>query len=175
MANRNLSMDLPEAPSPLPLDLISGTLEQKSEEDKVHERPPSLSQHEQRPRTFRVSLVVSWSLWLAYTIFEVILIRRAEKRNGRFIWRLWAIAFAEVALALPQFFFSMNTFFVSVQPRARGGRPKYELREGVAPLIDVFLLTCGEPTYLVMDTLLAVSLSFFLLHEQASPRFLRKN
>lgn len=162
MANNNLRMDPSEAPS----RLSTGTFEQKSGVYKVREGPPNLSQPEQQPRTFRISLLVAWSLWLAYTIFEVILIRRAEERNGKRIWRLWAIAFAEVAFALPQVFFSLTTLYASVQPATHGHRPEYELQENAAPLIDVFLPTCGEPCDVVMDTLVAVGFFPYLLHDQ---------
>ena len=163
MANNSLSMD-PSETRPDPSSgspAASGEFEQKSEGYKVRGWPPTPSLPEQQPRTFRVSLVVSWSLWVAYTIFEAVLIRRVEKRNGTFIWRLWAIAFAEMAFALPQFFFSMNTLYASIQPATHGDRPEYELQEDAAPSIDVLLPTCGEALDIVMDTLLGVSFCSF--------------
>ena len=104
------------------------------------------------PRTFVLSNLITWSLWLAYLLCLLDYAHSVEAAGTEPTWPVWVIVLAEFCLSFQDFLLAVSALYAILYSGRSGNRPKYELVGDLAPSVDVFVPCCGEAANVVMDT-----------------------
>jgi cellulose synthase/poly-beta-1,6-N-acetylglucosamine synthase-like glycosyltransferase len=110
---------------------------------------------EVRPRLFKFSNVITWSLWFLYITFQFSFAWSVQTGTCNLLWRMWIVLFAEACLSFQEVVLAINTILALFGASETRARPLYRLIGSSAPTVDVFIPCCGEPTDVVVDTLAA--------------------
>jgi Glycosyl transferase family 2 len=110
---------------------------------------------ELHPGLFKLSNVVSWSLWLVYTVFQFSFAWSVQISTPNFLWRMWTVLLAEFCLSFQEVVLAVNTILALFGAEDARVRPWYRLIGNSGPTVDVLVPCCGEPTDVVVDTVAA--------------------
>jgi cellulose synthase/poly-beta-1,6-N-acetylglucosamine synthase-like glycosyltransferase len=110
---------------------------------------------ELRPHLFKLSNVITWTLWLLYIIVQFQFAWSVQLSTPDLFWRMWILLSAEVCLSFQEVVLAINTILALFGASETRARPWYLLMGSSAPTVDVFVPCCGEPIDVIVDTVAA--------------------
>lgn len=114
---------------------------------------------ELHPHLFKASALITWSLYLVYSVYELALTYRIQRSTPhRVLWRTWITVFADFFLGFQEAVLVFNVLFALFT--AEGGehpRPSLWLKGRKAPRVDALITCCGEGVDVVANTILAAA------------------
>ncbi|KAI4211010.1 MAG: hypothetical protein LQ351_006130 [Letrouitia transgressa] len=134
---------------------------------------------ELHPHLFKASVLITWSLYLIYSVYELTLACLIQRSTPhRILWRTWITVLAEFCLGFQEAVLGFNILFALFTAEEGGEHPRPSLwLEGrKAPEVDVLITCCGEGVDVVANTILAAArqdypegrLRVFVLDDRAS-------
>ncbi|KAL9044833.1 MAG: hypothetical protein Q9214_002057 [Letrouitia sp. 1 TL-2023] len=134
---------------------------------------------ELRPYIFKASVLITWSLYLVYSVYELALTYLLQRSmSQRVLWRTWITVFAEFCLSFQEAVLGFNILFALFTAEEGGEhpRPSLWLKGQKAPRVDVLITCCGEGVDVLANTILAAAsqdypegrLRVFVLDDRAS-------
>ena len=112
---------------------------------------------EKYPKLFAATIVITWSIWLIYYVFEVSLVYSITSDAIELDWRLWTAIVAEFFLALQEIILAASLLFGLSSSARKASKPSCKLIGTRAPSVDVFITCCGEAIDIIIDTVNAVA------------------
>ena len=123
----------------------------------LEETPAPLFPWEIHFNAFKISHLITWSLWLLHTIVHFALAYRVQ-REGPFVpWLLWIALIADVVLTIPEAVAASTIAMAFFSGKAAQRRPDYRLCGPAAPLVDIMITCCGEPVEIILNTIAAAA------------------
>ena len=121
----------------------------------VQKLPAIPSPFETHPFIFKTSILITWSLWALYTACQFVLAIRFQ-----YTWHekvQWAVVISELLLDFPSAVLAFSIVLGLFSVPNEGPRPRYSLRDGPAPDVDVLVTCCGESVDVISNTAAAAA------------------
>ncbi|CAG8981044.1 hypothetical protein HYALB_00008198 [Hymenoscyphus albidus] len=101
------------------------------------------------------SSILTMILWFSYEVLQLYIAAKASGKGSHMTFKIWIALACEFFLSFPEMILAVNLIFTLVYAYNSQPRSRYELSEGEAPSIDVFITCCGEPMEVILDTICA--------------------
>ena len=129
----------------------------------ITETSPALAPFERHLTAFKLSHLLTWTLYLTHVAYLSFLAIRLHLKGGTAPWPLYIAIWCECALTFPDAVVAVNilfAFFIFEGSTAKGRKP-HPLRslDGYGgPAVDVMITCCREPVETIINTVTAAAL-----------------
>ncbi len=113
--------------------------------------------HEIHLDVFKALHYLSWALWFLHVLADFFVALTIQRDTADISWQIWLALFSELLLTIPELITACTITMALRTDRAALPRPAYRLQGHVTPSIDIMITSCGEPTEIVFNTVVAAA------------------
>ena len=121
----------------------------------VQKLPAIPSPFETHPFIFKTSILTTWSLWALYITCQFALAIKLQYTRQQKVQ--WVVVISEILLDFPSAVLAFSIVLGLFSVPDEGPRPRYNLRDGPAPDVDVLVTCCGESVSVISNTAAAAA------------------
>ena len=128
----------------------------------ITETRPCLFSWERHLTGFKISLILTWTLYLLYVVTSFTLALETHIANQKAPWRLYVALAADCLLTFPDIQIAVNFFFAvfifdGITEKGRKPRPSRRLTGRTGPSVDIMITCCGESVEVILNTVAAAA------------------
>ena len=119
--------------------------------------PAKLFLFETHLNAFKVSHILTWSLWLLHLMLYFSLACKIQRDGPDVPWQVWIALLSEILLTIPEALTACTIILALFSGKAAQPRPDYRLCGHAAPSVDIMITCCGESVNIIVNTILAAA------------------